>query len=216
MFTEQKLSPDVQENEPNIIIKKSTDAPLEIKKNPFYDPEIWGRANSEDDIYLPDSDEPISFAIAAHEIGHLIKDGKGNDMGLDNFEATRAEEQRAWDKGWEYLQKYLGDYYLDNPKMILQIQEAFEKIKILLKQATDLSEDMYLEFGSLGTIDPNEIKTIQKERRKAFSSEKGGAIKQLFEDVKKEKIGIKSDWDKFVTIIKKAVKDILIDNNKIK
>src|SRR3989338_622923 len=106
MISEKKfsLANEEETREPKIIIKRSTDAPPEVKQNPFYDPEFWGRATSPDDIYLPDSDEAISFAIAAHEIGHLVQEGKKGDTRLDNFEATRAEEQRAWDKGWKYLQ----------------------------------------------------------------------------------------------------------------
>src|SRR3989338_9394681 len=89
------FNPD-QEKEPSIIIKKSTEAPESVRQNPFYNKDIWGRANSPDDIYLPDSDQAISFAIAAHEIGHLVKAGERQDAALDNFAAARAEEQRAW------------------------------------------------------------------------------------------------------------------------
>lgn len=32
--------------------------------------------------------------------------------------------------------------------------------------------------------------------------------------MKGEKIGVKPDWDKFVAIVKKAVKDIIKDNKK--
>ena len=60
------LATEKEAGEPKIIIKRSIDAPPEVKENPFYDPEFWGRANSPDDIYLPDSDEAISFALAAH------------------------------------------------------------------------------------------------------------------------------------------------------
>ena len=116
------------EQEPKIVIKKSSEAPPEVKANPFYDAEWWGRANSPDDIYLPDSDEALSFAIAAHEIGHLIARGKRLDTGIDNFEATLAEEQRAWDMGWEYIQKYLGEYYEDSPEVIPTIEQAFQEI----------------------------------------------------------------------------------------
>jgi hypothetical protein len=89
---------EAHEQKPIIVIRKSTKAPPAAKSNPFYDPEIWGRANSPDEIYLPDSDEAISFAIAAHEIGHLVKEGVREDAALDNFEATKAEELRAGNK----------------------------------------------------------------------------------------------------------------------
>ena len=111
------------ETEPIIVIKKSIDAPLSVKENPFYDPEIWGRANSPDDIYLPDSDEAISFALAAHEIGHLVNKGKVDNANLDNFEGTRAEEERAWNLGWDYLEKYLVDYYNEGVDRSPEIKE---------------------------------------------------------------------------------------------
>ena len=212
MFSEKKY---IAEQEPKIIIRKSIEAPLEVKENPFYDPEFWGRANSPDDIYLPDSDEAISFAMAAHEIGHLVDEGKRDDARLDNFEATRAEEQRAWDSGWKYLQKYVSEYYQDRPEIIPKIQRAFERIRDFLMQATDLSKNMYLEQGVLDNLDSEEIEIILKEKREKFFSEKGEEFKRLFEDMKKEKIGVKPDWDKFVEIVEKATHDIVNDNQKL-
>lgn len=213
MISEKNLSL-ANEGEPKIIIKRSTDAPPEVKQNPFYDSEFWGRANSADDIYLPDSDEAISFAMAAHEIGHLVKAGERKDARLDNFEATRAEEQRAWDKGWEYLQEYVDEYYTDKPKCALKIRQAFERIKTLLLQVTDLSKDMYLESGTLDNLAPDEIQRILIEKREKFFSEKGELFKNIFDEMKKEKIGIKPDWNKFTAIITKAVENILKDNDK--
>ena len=213
MISEKKFSL-ANEGEPKIIIKRSTDAPPDVKQNPFYDSEFWGRANSPDDIYLPDSDEAISFAMAAHEIGHLVKAGERNDARLDNFEATRAEEQRAWDKGWEYLQEFVDEYYADKPECAPKIRQAFERIKTLLLQATDLSKGMYLENGALDNLAPDEIQRILVEKREKFFSEKGELFKNIFDEMKKEKIGIKPDWDKFTAIVTKAVENILKDNDK--
>lgn len=216
MISEKKfsLANEVEAGEPKIIIKRSTDAPPEVKQNPFYDSEFWGRANSPDDIYLPDSDEAISFAMAAHEIGHLVKAGERNDARLDNFKATRAEEQRAWDKGWEYLQEFVDEYYTDNPECAPKIRQAFERIKTLLLQATDLSKGMYLESGVLDNLAPDEIQRILKGKREKFFSEKGELFKNIFDEMKREKIGIKPDWDKFTAIVTRAVENILKDNNK--
>jgi len=204
-----------KEREPDIVIQKSTDAPPEIKKNPFYDPEFWGRANSPDDIYLPDSDEAISFAMAAHEIGHLVNEGKRDDARLDNFEATRAEEQRAWEKGWGYLKKHLSEYYEDRPETVPEIQRAFERIRNLLMLATDASKDMYLEPGTLNDLDAGKINKILKKKREEFFSKKGEEFKRIFDEMKGEKIGIKPDWEAFTAVVRKAVEDILKDNKKI-
>jgi hypothetical protein len=208
------LANEKEAGEPKIIIKRSVDAPPKVKENPFYDPEFWGRANSPDDLYLPDSDEAISFAMAAHEIGHLVKAGERNDARLDNFEATRAEEQRAWDKGWEYLQEFIDEYYTDKPECAPKIRQAFERIKTFLMQATDLSKDMYLESGTLDNLTTDEMDSILKEKREKFFSEKGDTFKNIFDEMKKEKIGVKPDWDKFTAIVTKAVKNILKDNDK--
>lgn len=215
MISEKNFSFNPEkEQEPIIIIKKSSDAPPKVKENPFYDSEFWGRANSPDDIYLPDSDEAISFAIAAHEIGHLVSEGKRDDTRLDNFEVTRAEEQRAWDEGWEYLQKYITEYYQDNLEAVPKIYQAFNHIRDFLMQAMDLSKDMYLEQGALDNLSHEEIENMLKEKREIFFSEKGEEFKRLFEEMKREKIGVKPDWDKFITVVKKAVRDIISDNEK--
>lgn len=215
MISEKNFSLTNERKEgPKIIIKHVIDAPPEFKQNPFYDPEFFGRAKSPDDIYLPDSDEAISFAMAAHEIGHLVEEGARNDASLDNFEAGRIEEQRAWDKGWEYLREYVSEYYQDRPEYISKIYQAFEHIKTLLMQATDLSEDMYLEKGSLADLTGDEIDKILVEKREKFFSERGDEFKAIFDEIKKEKIGIKPDWEKFTAIVTKAVEKILEDNKK--
>jgi hypothetical protein len=152
--------------------------------------------------------------MAAHEIGHLVDEGKRDDARLDNFEATRAEEQRAWDKGWEYLQKYVSEYYQDRPEIAPKIQQAFERIRDFLMQATDLSKDMYLEQGALDNLNPEQIEEILKEKREKFFSERGEEFKRLFEEMKGEKIGVQPDLDKFVAVVKKAVRDIIRDNEK--
>ena len=66
----------------------------------------------------------------------------------------------------------------------------------------------------MDNLSPDESEKILKEKREKFFSEKGEEFKQLFEEMKKEKIGVKPDWGKFTYIVKKAVRDILEDNNK--
>ena len=218
MISEKKfsLANEEEAGQSKITNKRSVDAPPEVKQNPFYDPEFWGRANSPDDLYLPDSDEALSFAWSAHEIGHLVKEkeDKRDDARLDNFEATRAEEQRAWDRGWEYLQKFVDEYCADKPECAPKIRQAFERIKTLAMQAVDLSKDMYLESGTLDNLSADEIGRILKERREKFFSERGVDFKNIFNEMKKEKIGVKPDWNKFTAIVTKAVENILKDNDK--
>lgn len=213
---EKDFSPESQESEPTIVIKKSVDAPPDVKKNPFFDPEFWGQASSITGIYLPDSDEALSFTVAMHEIGHLVERGKRKDAGFDNFEATRAEEQRAWDEGWKYLQKYLSEYYRDKPENIIQIQQSSERIRDFMMEAVDLSKDIYLHKGALDGLNRNEQGTILKARREKLFDEKGEELKQLFKNVKQEKNGVKPDWNRFVAVVKKAVRDIIKDNKEVK
>lgn len=185
------------EREPSIKIYRSSEAPEDVRANPFFDPEIWGRASSPEEIYLPDKDEGVSFAIAAHEIGHLVAKGKIENTGIDNFEATLAEEIRAWEKGWDYLAKHLDGF---EPEKIQAIKSAFDKIKKLLIEATEKSRDLYFMKGSV------------EERRKRFFDEEGEELKKIFEEVKNSGTGQTPDWEELINIVTKAVKDILRDN----
>lgn len=216
MYSEKNFSSNPeQEKEPTIIIKRSTDAPQEVKANPFYDPEFWGRGEKIDDIYLPDSDEGISFAIAAHEIGHLVdKDRK--ETGLDNFESQKFEEQRAWDVGWPYLEKYLTGYFQDKPEEISKIRSAFERIREIFAEAVNLSQGLYLERWALTNTSQAEREKILKKRREKFFTEKGEEFKIIYDRIKQEKTGIKPDWNRFTEIVTNATKDIIKDNEKLK
>ncbi len=215
MTLEKNIPPHLEmEKEPTITIKRSTEAPDELKKNPFYDPEIWGQAKSADDIYLPDSDEAISFAIAAHEIGHLVKEEVEFNARLDDFEATQAEELRAWKKGWQYLEKHLPEYYHDNHEMIAEIQQAKEEIENLMMQATDLSQEMYLEKGALDNLKPGEYQGVLQRKREEFFAKRGNEIQRIFQQIKALKIGRKPDWDQLIKMVTMAVGEILADNKK--
>ncbi|PIR06085.1 MAG: hypothetical protein COV55_05165 [Candidatus Komeilibacteria bacterium CG11_big_fil_rev_8_21_14_0_20_36_20] len=156
-----------QESEPTIIIRKSIEAPPEMKENPFYDPEFWGKGDSPDNIYLPDSDEALSFAMAAHEIGHLVKEGQ-QEGGLDNFESQSLEEQRAWDVGWSYIEQYFTEYFEDKPDTIPKIRQAYEEIKVIFAEAMKLSKGLYLEKGLLDHKTPDERSVILKQQREKF------------------------------------------------
>jgi len=206
---------DKQEKEPVIFIKRSTDAPRKLKENPFYDPEFWGRAKSADDVYLPDSDEALSFAIAAHEIGHLVKEGEILTATLDDFDATRAEEERAWQKGWVYLKKHLPDYYQADVETMYRVEDAYGKIKDLMMQAVDFSKTMYLEKGRLENNDKEKYAAALKtQRNDLLKTEEGQKILELFKKIKDQKINKKTDWERFVKIIHKALAEIIKDNNK--
>lgn len=216
MISEKNLSFDSKtEQESKIVIKRPSQASSEQKQNPFYDVEIFGQAPSTDDIIIPDSDEALSFPIAAHEIGHLVEKGKKDIKLLGDFGAIRVEELRAWKQGWAYLEKYLPEYFYGHPEMILKIQRAHERIEKLWMQAVDLMKTYHLEEIPNSLREEEQDKII-KERRKKLFSEKGGEITQIFEEIKKKKIGVKPDWDKLTAVVKKAVKDIVRDNKEIK
>jgi len=158
----------------------------------------------------------LSFAIAAHEIGHLVENNKQDNLGLDNFKAVRIEEQRAWDMGWSYLEKHLAEYFENNQEAINKISLAFEKVKFYIMAATDLSESMYCEPGSLDSLSDEEYSEVLKEKREDFYSNKNIEVKKIFDEMKLEKNGVKPDWEKFVGVIRKALLDIIKDNKSNK
>jgi len=209
MHRESDISRDI--GEPKILIRKTSEMPADRKNNPFFDAEIFASAETPEDVYLPDHDEAISFSIAAHEIGHLVAEGKRHDTSIDNYEAVLAEEQRAWEKGWQYIEKYLAEYF--DQAELTEIRTTFEKIKDIMLQATVASKDLYLESGSMDEKNDEEYDDIVRKRRVEFFEQgKGVVVKELFEKVKKCGNKKKPNWDKLVTIVTKAIKDILKDN----
>lgn len=197
---------------PKINIYKSADAPLDVKNNPFYDVEFWGSAYSPSEVYLPESDVGISFAMAGHEIGHLVKEGVRDDASLDNFEATKAEELRAWEKGFPYLEKYLPDYFKNNNDALIKVRESFKNIRDLMMKATELSRDMYLSENSLEGLNESEQELILIKQRQSFLETRGDEIKKIFSEIKKQKVGQLVDWNTFINLVTNAIRDILVDN----
>ncbi|HBH16999.1 MAG TPA: hypothetical protein DDW92_01930 [Candidatus Veblenbacteria bacterium] len=204
------------EQEPMIIIKRSTEAPSEVKANPFYDAEIWGRAQTPEEVYLPESDEAISFALAAHEIGHLVKEGERIDASLDNYEATRAEEERAWQKGWPYMARYLTEYYTDHPEAASEIIEKYGAIRELMMKTVEISRSMYLPEGSLDGLTSEEQEFKLRQQREKFMAEHGSEIMDIFTEIKSNKSGQLVNWERYVAVTKKAIADIIQDNERIK
>ena len=214
MSSRFELNEASPEEKPRIVIKRSVEAPPEVKKNPFYDPEIWGRATSPEDIYFPESDEGISFAIAAHEIGHLVKEGERTDASLDNYEATRAEEERAWLKGWPYLARYLTQYYVEKPELAVEIIEKYGIIRELMMKTVEISRPMYLPKDSLDGLAPEEQEFKLRQQREKFMSEHGSEVMDIFTEIKNNKVGRSVDWKTYVVVTKKAIADIIQDNER--
>lgn len=198
-----------------IAIKKSSEAPEEIKKNPFYDEECWGMAMSPEDIYLPDSDMAISFALATHEIGHLSneKAEAEENIRLDDFDATAKEEKRAWDVGKKYVQDCVDGYFGDDEKMKAAIYEAIEKIEAGITEIMEWSKPMYLEKGEMNDLSEDEREEKFAERRSIFATEKLEEYKKMVDDkIKSHKLGQKVDWEKFTSLVKRSVEKIINDN----
>ncbi|MFA4833236.1 MAG: hypothetical protein WC619_00120 [Patescibacteria group bacterium] len=217
----EKRSKIETEKEPNIKIIGSSQAPEELKENPFFNDYHWGMADWEEGkLYLPDnSDEAITFSIAFHELGHLVDKGRIKPS-IKNFEGTYQEELRAWEEGWKYLEKYLPNYY-DDPKSIEDLKIVVEKVKQKMMDIALLSKPFYQEPGA----DQNqESEADDNERRKSFlKTEQGQRIKAEIDGLKgfveetlvssgKESFLKKIDWDRFIKIIKMALIDIEKDN----
>jgi hypothetical protein len=202
---------------PKIVIKRSTEAPEKAKQNPFYDEEFWGRALSPDDIYLPDSDMAISFAIAAHEIGHLSGEGAEEEKNITqaNFEATAKEEQRAWTVGKRYLQDCIDEYFADDAESKQAVAEAIDKIEEGMMGIVEWSRPLYLDKGALDGMDDEEREKKLKESREMLAAEKIGEFKSLVESgIKAHKLGRRVDWERFTALVKKSVERIVDDDSK--
>lgn len=212
-----------KKEEPKINIKRSSEAPDKVKENPFYDPDFWGKAlppensnNGNYEVYLPDNDEAFSFGIAAHEIGHLSKKDEidENTIGLDNFEITKKEEERAWRIGKKHLTKYIGEYCKNNEEATLKILDSINKVEEGLMDLTEFSSEMYLEKGSLDSMNNKEIEDILTKKREKFFSEKEEEFKEKVRKIKKVKVGKKTNWEEFNIVVKKALAEIIEDNKK--
>lgn len=215
MPSETEFDP-TREQRPKIAIRSSREIP-DAQQNSFFDPEIWGRAFSPEEIYLPDTDEVLSFVIAAHEIGHLVKEGERMDAKLDNFKAVQIEERRAWEKGWPYLQKYLADYFSDEngTHCIAKIQVAFRNIEKLMLLATKLSKEIYVQKETLDDLTDEEYAKFRHNQLEKLFLAKGEKFQAIFDEIKKEKNGVKPNWDRLSAVVTKAVQDILTDNDKV-
>lgn len=199
----------------SIEIIKGSEAPEENKKNPFYNSYHWGMADWENKkLYLPDnSDEAVSFAIAAHELGHLIdKDRIQPDR--FNFEPTYKEELRAWELGWNYLEKYIPEYY-----------GSVKEVNDLLKIKNEIEKEL-MEITKLTELFYQETDKSKNDQRKAFLDTETGKLTKKRIDNLHDKVqeilshlGLSQysqtiNWNRFSNVITKALVDIEKDNNK--
>lgn len=83
-----------------------------------------------------------------------------------------------------------------------------------MMQATNLSQGLYLEKGSLTGLSDQEKEKVLRERRQKFFTKKGKEILEIDQQIKSIKIGKKVDWEKYIKIVAKAVQEILKDNEK--
>jgi hypothetical protein len=214
---EQKFNS--REEEPLHKIIKGSEAPLENRSNPFYNPYHWGMADWEGkELYLPESDEAISFSIAAHELGHLVDNGRIQPK-INNFEDTYQEELRAWDNGWQYLANHISDYYQDEPEMIEKVSEIKNEIQKILLETTLLTKSFYKE-ENLGK-DKNKIrqdflKGVEGKKIKEILDNLENIVNQKIKEINEPRLARKIDWSKFEKIIRLALKDIEMDNKNPK
>ena len=210
----EKLNKIETEKEPVIKLIGSSQVPEEYKKNPFYNDYHWGMADWEDkELYLPDdSDEAISFSIASHELGHLVNKGR-IQPDRENFQDTYQEELRAWEVGWNYLEKHLADYY-DDPKSIQDLKNIEEKVKDKMIDITLLTEPFYQNLEKKGAEEQRES-FLQTEHGKHIKAEIDGLkgfIEEILASSGKESFLKKTDWSRFSNVIKKVLIDIEKDN----
>lgn len=211
----EKPSKIEKEKEPITKIIRSSEAPKKSEESPFYNSYHWGHADWDDkELYLPDnSDEAISFSIAAHELGHLVDEGR-IEPSSEDFEATYREELRAWEEGWKYLEKHLLDYY-DDPKSIEDLKIIVDKVKEKMMDITLLTKPFYQK---------SEAKNIKQQRTSFLETEQGqnvkteidglkGFVEKTLVNLNKESFLKKIDWDRLVKIVRMTLIDIEKDND---
>jgi len=202
------------EKDPTIKLIGSSQAPEKYKKNPFYNDYHWGMADWEEKkLFLPDnSDEAISFSIASHELGHLVNRGR-IQPDRENFNDTYQEELRAWEVGWNYLEKHLADYY-NTPESIQDLKDIEEKVKGKMVDITLLTEPFYQNLEKKGIKEQREtfLQTDQGQHIKAEIDGLKGFVEETLANSGKEAFLKKTDWSCFSNVIKKALVDIEKDN----
>lgn len=216
-----EVNSEQKEREPEIEIINATEStPDDAKNNPFCNPYFWGRAEcDEKKLYLPESDEAISFAIAAHELGHLVNEGR-IEPDRKNYLASYQEEIRAWQKGWEYLKKNINEYYKEEPDMVEKIDEIKKYVEYLMMEISKLSEPFY------STEDKGESQSpLQNQRDNFLQTETGRKLKEMIDNFEQEvnkkinelnepRLKRKVDWDKYLFVVKRTLNDIERDNKQ--
>jgi len=164
-------------------------------------------------LYLPESDEAISFAMASHEIGHLVAKGR-IEPSADNFDSTYQEEKRAWNVGWEYLEKYLDEYYKDEPRMIVSIKKIKEAIEKITMDITLLTKPFYGKTGDEEKQRENFAETKTGKEIKKRMDEIEDRVAEEIKKLDEPRLAKKIDWGKYCEVVKKALLDIEEDNKK--
>ena len=211
----EKLNKIETEKEPATKLIGSSQAPEEYKKNPFYNNYHWGMADWEEEkLYLPDnSDEAISFSIASHELGHLVNKGR-IQPDRENFQDTYQEELRAWEVGWNYLEKHLADYY-DDPKSIEDLKDIEEKIKGKMIDIITLLTEPFYKNPDRKDAEGQRESFLQTDQGRHIKAEIDGLkrfIEEKLTNSGKELFLKKTDWVRFSKVIKKVLVDIEKDN----
>lgn len=222
---------------PKIKLIRASEAPEEIKRNPFYNPYHWGMADWEEKkLYIPDDsdeaitfattahelgcyskknrDEAIIFAVAIHELGHFVET-KRIEPSFCDFEMTYCEEERAWREGWKYLEKILPEYYADEPEIIEAAKKAIEKIKDVMMKITKLSEPFY-KRNEQSEME-QKIEFAKTEEGKQIKSKIDGIeeeVKKIIKELNEPRLGRKINWEKFESIINRVLIEIEKNNKK--
>jgi len=179
------------ESEKSFRIKKGSEAPEEEKNDPLYDEYSWGKFDREkNEMYLPESDEAMSFAIASRELGRMVKrESMPEEKGT---EKVLKEESWMWQKGLGFLEKKLPLYYSDKMKIDTVGRIIFE------------IEEKMMEIAELSSSGSEE------DRQKA--KELIGGLRDLVhkkaESYEDPDVAKTADWGKFSEVIQACARDI--------
>ncbi|HLD86369.1 MAG TPA: hypothetical protein VJA28_02840, partial [Patescibacteria group bacterium] len=112
--------------------------------------------------------------------------------------------------------RYLTQYYVEKPELAVEIIEKYGIIRELMMKTVEISRPMYLPKDSLDGLTLEEQDLKLRQQREKFMAEHGSEVMDIFTEIKSNKIGQLVNWERYVAATKKAIADIIQDNDRIK
>ena len=207
-----KLIKKIEQPDIKIYDKSIYSGDLEYE-DPLVNSDFWSKGDYKfNQLYLPkDKNVAISFVVAAKALGHFVSINR-NEVAND-FNSSYQEENRAWNNGWQYLEKRLPEYFEGEENPSNKIEPIYNLTKRRLLEIMELSKIFYKDddSGELGL----KMEFYESEQGKIFLLK----IKDLESEVNNKIIEIgdkrllkQIDWEKFCGVINNVLLDIEREN----